>query len=168
MIPDLAIYVDGGCTSNPGDLAVAAVVCTLEGELVVESARRAGVGTNNVAEYRALAHGICLANMLGALQPIFITDSLLVAQQVNGWWAMRGNQELQAEHRRCVDELMGFDRWVVKHVARTMNKRADWLVSSLLGHDRTLKNQPSVVPVEFDGDGRPGWSQLGQKTTHAA
>lgn len=168
MTPDLAIYVDGGCTANPGEIAVAAVACTLEGEVVVESTRHAGVGTNNVAEYRALAHGVCLANMLGARQPIFSTDSLLVVQQVNGWWAMRGNKELQTEHRRCVDELMGFDRWVVMHVSRTFNKRADWLVSSLLGHDRTLKNKPSATPVVFEGDGRPGWSQLGKKETHAA
>lgn len=160
MTPDLAIYVDGGCRSNPGELAVAAVVCTLQGEVLIESSRHAGVGSNNVAEYRALAHGICLANMLGARQPIFSTDSLLVAQQINGWWAMRGNQELRTDHQRCADELMHFDRWAVRHVSRALNKRADWLVSSLLGHDRTLKNRPSVVPVEFDGDGRPGWSQL--------
>lgn len=168
MTPDIAVYVDGGCTANPGELAVAAVACTLWGEVVVESVRRAGVGTNNVAEYRALAHGICLANMLGARQPIFSTDSMLVAQQVNGWWAMRGNRELQAEHQRCVDELMCFDRWVVRHVSRALNKRADWLVSGLLGHGRTLKNKPGVTPVGFEGDGRPGWSQLGKKEIHAA
>jgi ribonuclease HI len=159
---DYLIFCDGGCTANPGDLAVAAVVCVPEPEceIVIEQARRAGHGTSNVAEYRALAHGIGLARLMGARRPLFCVDSALVAQQVNGWWAMRGSSELHREHARCASALMEFDRWVVKHVPRERNRRADWLVSGLLGHSRTLKKAPGVDPVATEGPGRPGWSQL--------
>lgn len=157
---DYVIFCDGGCTANPGRLAVAAVVCTPDYEPVLEQARLAGEGTNNVAEYRALVHGICLANLLGARRPTFLLDSQLVVKQVGGWWAMRGDSPLHCHHRRATSALMRFDRWWIKHVPREMNKRADWLVSGLLGHGRTLKKAPAIVPVEVGGDGRPGWSEL--------
>lgn len=157
---DYVVFVDGGCTANPGELAVAAVVCTPDGEIVLEHARRAGTGSNNIAEYRSLMHGICLARLLGARRPAFVSDSALVVQQVNGWWAMSGDSPMHAHHKRATAELMRFDRWWLRHVRREQNKRADWLVSGLLGHGRTLKNPPPVALVEADGDGRPGWSEL--------
>jgi ribonuclease HI len=159
---DFAVFFDGGCTSNPGRLVVAAVVCTPGGEIVVESSRDAGDGTSNQAEYRALAYAVCLANLVGARQPLLVSDSMLVVQQINGWWAMRGDpgSPLAREHSRCSSALMMFDRWSLKHVPREKNKRADWLVSKHLGHDRTLKSAPSVAIVEHDGDGKPGWSEL--------
>jgi len=159
---DYVVFFDGGCTSNPGRLAVAAVVCTPGGEKLVEQSRDAGEGTNNVCEYRALAHAICLANLVGARRPLFISDSMVVVQQINGFWAMRGDpgSPLAREHSRCSSALMMFDRWLLKHVPRAKNRRADWLVSRHLGHDRTLKNAPAVDAVDHDGDGRPGWLEL--------
>jgi ribonuclease HI len=160
--PDLVVFCDGGCTANPGRLAVAAVACTPEGELLVESARWAGEGTSNLAEYRALSHAVCIARLLGSRCPLLVSDSMLVVQQVNAYWATNGDPgaPLVKAHSRCSTALMRFDRWALKHVRREHNRRADWLVSGLIGHDRTLKNPPAVQPVFFDGEGRPGWSQL--------
>lgn len=162
MNPDIVIYIDAGCKSNPGRLAVAAVVCTPSGEVLVEDAREAGEGTNNVGEYRALAHAACLARLAGARRPLFVSDSALVVQQINGFWAARGEVDspLILEKNRCEAMLMRFDHWALKHVPRERNKRADWLVSRLLEHKRTLKNPPPVHPVEASGKGRPGWATL--------
>jgi ribonuclease HI len=160
MTPDYVIFSDGGCTANPGKIAVAAVACTSDGQIITESARIAGEGTNNVAEYRALRHAIHLAHLVGARQPLFLSDSALVVQQVNGLWAMRSTGDLAAAHRQCVVALMSFDRWAIKHVPREKNKRADWLACNELDHKRTLKKKPDVSSVVFEGDGRPGWSQL--------
>jgi ribonuclease HI len=157
--PDLIVYLDGGCTQNPGGkLATAAVALQPSGTLIVESSRHAGVGTSNLAEYRALLHAAQLARLLGARRPLFCSDSMLVAQQVNGWWAMRGNGDLHEAHAQCTSALMEFDRWQVKHVPRERNRRADWLVCGLLGHARTLKNPPDVAPIECESDGHPGWA----------
>lgn len=160
MEPDYILFCDGGCTANPGELAVAAVVCTTGHEVLVRQARRAGAGTSNVAEYRALAYAIGLANLVGARTPMFCVDSALVAQQLNGWWAMRGSQELAAEFVRCRTLLMEFDRWWLKHIPREKNKLADWLVCRELGHDRATKKAPKIEAVVAAGEGRPGWSQL--------
>lgn len=158
--PDYRIFCDGGCTANPGDLAVGAVVCTIDGEVLIAQARRAGMGTSNIAEYRALAYAIGLANLVGARTPLFCTDSALVAQQINGWWAMRGSQELADEFARCSTLLMKFDWWWLKHIPREKNKLADWLVCKELGHDRATKKAPRAEVVTTEAKGLPGWSRL--------
>jgi ribonuclease HI len=160
MNPDFIIFVDGGCTSNPGNLAVGVVVCSPDHQIIVENARAVGSGTNNVAEYRALEHGICMANLIGAQRPLFCTDSDLVVKQVNHLWAMKGNDELKDAHARCTSALMNFSRWTVKHIPRERNRRADWLVTKFLGHSRALKSPPDITPVESNSDGRPGWREL--------
>jgi ribonuclease HI len=165
MNNDLVVFCDGGCTANPGDLAVAAVACDPEGEVLVQSARRAGVGTSNVAEYRALAYAIGVAHLLGARQPLFCSDSMLVVEQLNHRWIMKGSQSgdnvLAAEFVRCRTGLMEFDRWWLRHVPRDKNKRADWLVCNEIGLSRTTKRVPPVTVADTNGAaGRPGWSQL--------
>jgi ribonuclease HI len=159
---DASIFFDGGCTSNPGKLAVAAVVCTTDCEILIESVRDAGEGTSNLCEYRALMYAICLANLIGARRPLFISDSMLVVQQINGAWAMKGDttSPLVRAHGRCYSALMRFDKWALTHVPRERNKRADWLVSNHLGHDRTLKKVPGMMTVDYSGEGRPGWDHL--------
>jgi ribonuclease HI len=157
--PDLVIFLDGGFKGED-NLAVAAVACSPAGEIVVESARHAGAGTSNVAEYRALRHAIGIANLLGAKRPMFLSDSMLIVQQVNGFWAMKAGGELAVQHNYCTGALMKFDRWLLKHIPREQNKRADWLVSNLLGHSRTTKKMPPVAAVACDHEGRPGWTEL--------
>lgn len=167
---DYAVFFDGGHTN--GRLAVGAVVCDPNWDVVFEFAKFAGEGTSNVAEYRALAHAICMAKLAGARRPMFLGDSLLVVRQVNGYWAQKGDTEspLVVEHSRCTAGLMRFDRWMLRHVPRERNKRADWIVSTLLGHDRALKKAPPVASVEVDEEatGKPGWSQLPSSRKRAA
>jgi ribonuclease HI len=160
MEPDIVIYMDGGCMANPGRLAVAAVACNPEGEIIAESAKDAGEGTNNIAEYRALQYAIGLAKLLGARKPVFVSDSMLIVQQINGFWAIRDHGERARLHGYCTSALMSFDRWHLQHVKREHNKRADWLVSKQLGHARTLKKAPGVDVVSCEHDGRPGWAEL--------
>lgn len=143
MTYDYVIFMDGGCTANPGELAVAAVVCTADGEHLLECAKAAGQGTNNVAEYRALAHAVAMASLAGARRPLFLSDSMLVVNQVNATWASSVG-ELGVQLARCQAALRRFDGWSLEHVPRARNRRADWLVCRQLGHARTLKKAPPV------------------------
>lgn len=157
---DLAIYVDGGCLANPGRIAFAAVAVSPVGQVIAESAQADGEGTNNEAEYKALLYGICLARLLGAKEPHFVSDSMLVVQQVLGFWAIKGH--LHILHGRCTGRLMEFERWSISHVPRERNRRADWLVNRTLRgdeHARTLKNAPDAG-TEFlaAAELRPGWA----------
>lgn len=147
MPHDYVVFMDGGCTANPGALAVAAVVCTAEGEHLLECAKAAGHGTNNVAEYRALAHAVAMANLAGARRPLFLSDSMLVVNQVTGVWAPSVG-ELGAQLSRCKDALRRLDGWELEHVPRARNRRTDWLVCRQLGHARTLKKAPPMDAVE--------------------
>lgn len=160
MNPDYVIFLDGGITANPGgEIAVAAVVCTPEGELYIDSSKMAGQGTNNVAEYRALRHAVAMARLVGARRPLFLSDSMLIVQQINKWWAIK-NSDLAVEHGYCSSALMEFDRWQVKHIPREQNKRADWLACKQLGHGRTLKKPPEISRVSCDNEGQAGWAEL--------
>jgi len=167
---DYAVFFDGGHAN--GKLGVAAVVCDPSWTVVLEMAKFAGDGTSNVSEYRALAHAICMANLVGARWPIFMGDSLLVVQQINGYWATKGDpaSDLARAHSRCSGGLMRFDQWLLRHVPRERNKRADWLVSNLLGHARTLKKIPPVTPLELGEEvvGKPGWNTLPSSRKRAA
>jgi ribonuclease HI len=160
---EFAVYIDGGGLGNPGPAAVAAVVVNPNGEIVLEQAREIGDGTNNVAEYKALLFGISLARLVGCKTPHFVSDSMLVVNQISNWWAIR-DAELSRLHGFCSSRLMEFDEWSIQHVAREKNKRADWLVNKLIRgveHSRTLKKPP--VGIEFrTGRRRPGWVNLGK------
>lgn len=155
----VCVYVDGGCWPNPGPAAIAAVVGDERGELLLEHARRLEHATNNEAEYRALLLGISLAQLAGATEAHFCTDSQLVARQISGWWAIKG-KEISRLHGLATGRLMEFDRWSIQHVPRAKNQRADYLCNELLQHTskRQLAEKP---PFEYrSGALRDGWALM--------
>lgn len=155
----VCVYFDGGCWPNPGPAVAAAVVGDENGEVIVETAKRLGDATNNVAEYRGLLLGISLARLVGATHAHFVTDSKLVAQQITGWWAIRGG-EISRLHGLATGRLMAFDEWSIQQVPREKNQRADYLCDELLEH--ASKRQHASKPgFEFrTGTPRPGWASL--------
>jgi ribonuclease HI/probable phosphoglycerate mutase len=71
--------------------------------------------TNNIAEYEALLHRLCVAKEIGVQHIMCCRDSDLVAQQVAGTYKARN--EVMAAYRDEVDEMaksfLGYD---IKHV----------------------------------------------------
>jgi ribonuclease HI len=130
----LRVHVDGGARGNPGPAAVAAVVATLDGEVLEERGERIGEATNNVAEYRALLLGIERARELGASEVELIGDSELVVRQVRGEYRVKdaGLKPLHAEVAKALDD---FDAWSISHVRREENAEADRLVNQVLEGD---------------------------------
>jgi ribonuclease HI len=127
----VVVNVDGGARGNPGPAAVAAVASTPEGEILAERGEAIGDATNNIAEYRAVLLGVSLARELEATEVELIGDSELVVRQV------RGEYKVKQEHLRplCAQvlrELMGFEKWSIRHVRRDENAAADALVNSTL------------------------------------
>lgn len=156
----VVVYTDGGCQPNPGPGAIAAVVGTEQGEVIIERAKALELVTNNEAEYLALLLGISLTRLVGATSVNFCTDSELVAQQVSGWWAIRGGN-ISRLHGFVTSRLMELDEWSIQHVPRSKNQRADYLCNELMDHKS--KRQLSAKPgIEFrTGNLRPGWANLG-------
>ena len=127
----LIVNVDGGARGNPGPAAIAAVVTTPEGEVLEATGEAIGRATNNVAEYRALLHGIGRARELGARELELVGDSELVVRQVNGDYRVK-DPALRELHDRVRAALTGFDRWSIRHVRREANAVADQLVNEAL------------------------------------
>jgi ribonuclease HI len=127
----LIVNVDGGARGNPGPAAIAAVVTTPEGEVLEATGEAIGRATNNVAEYRALLHGIGRARELGARELELVGDSELVVRQVNGDYRVK-DPALRELHDRVHAALAGFDRWSIRHVRREANAVADQLVNEAL------------------------------------
>ncbi|HVE67440.1 MAG TPA: ribonuclease HI family protein [Solirubrobacteraceae bacterium] len=127
----VVVHVDGGARGNPGPAAIGAVVSTPEGDVLDESSARIGDATNNVAEYRAVLHGLERARALGATEVDVVNDSELVARQLEGRYKVK-HEGLRPLHAQALDALRGFERWSVRPVPRERNARADALVNEAL------------------------------------
>lgn len=127
----LVVHVDGGARGNPGPAAAAAVISTVEGDVLDEAHELLGVATNNVAEYRGLLLGLERARQLGADEVEVVNDSELVAKQVNGLYKVK-HPDMKPLHAQARAALAGFERWKVRSVPRAQNAAADALVNAAL------------------------------------
>ena len=85
-------------------------------------------GSNNVAEYEALAHGLKLAKAMGFKRILCYGDSDLVVQQTTGHWDAKDPN--MAAYRFFVQQLAGyFDGCDFHHIPHTNNEAAN--ISSL-------------------------------------
>jgi ribonuclease HI len=123
--------VDGGARGNPGPAAIGVVLSTPEGDVLEEAAERIGQATNNVAEYRAVLHGLERARRLGASEVEIVGDSELVARQLTGAYRVK-HPAMKPLHQEALGLLRGFDRWSIRTVPRAQNARADQLVNQAL------------------------------------
>jgi ribonuclease HI len=127
----LVVHVDGGARGNPGPAAAAAVLSTVEGDVLDEAHAFLGVATNNVAEYRGLLLGLERAQALGADEVEVVNDSELVAKQVNGLYKVK-HPDMRPLHAQAMQALRAFERWTVRSVPRAENAAADALVNQAL------------------------------------
>ncbi len=127
----VVVHVDGGARGNPGPAAAAAVVSSVDGEVLDESAETLGVATNNVAEYRGLLLGLMRAKELGATEVEVVNDSELVAKQVNGQYKVK-HPDMKPLHAAATAVLGEFASWRVRSVPRAQNAHADALVNRAL------------------------------------
>ncbi len=131
----VVVHVDGGSRGNPGPAAAAAVVTSVDGEVLDEAKELLGIQTNNVAEYRGLLLGLQRAQALGADEVEVVNDSELVAKQVSGRYKVK-HPAMKPLHAEAVAALSHFQRWVVRSVPRAQNADADALVNQALDSAR--------------------------------
>jgi ribonuclease HI len=127
----VVVHVDGGARGNPGPAAAAAVVTSVDGEVLDEAAELLGETTNNVAEYRALLLGLARAKELGATEVEIVNDSQLVARQLTGEYRVK-DPGLKPLHAEAMAALAAFERWSIRSVPRAQNAEADALVNAAL------------------------------------
>ena len=124
------IYCDGASRSNPGEASIGVSV-TKEGNEIEFIAKKIGIATNNVAEYKSLRSALihCVENNFTDVC-IFL-DSLLVVQQVNEKFKVRSDN-LKELNAQCKDLMSQINNLEIIHVRREKNKRADELANIAL------------------------------------
>jgi ribonuclease HI len=131
----LRAWVDGAARGNPGPASYGVLLLGPGGERLAELLGTLGRATNNVAEYRALLAALDWAQRHGAASLEVRTDSLLLANQVNGVWKVRDPKlrALHLEARAGIARLGGFS---IRHVPREENREADRLANRALDEER--------------------------------
>ena len=124
------IYCDGASRSNPGEASIGVSV-TKEGNEIEFIAKKIGIATNNVAEYKSLRAALkhCVDNKI--TDACIFLDSLLVVQQVNEKFKVR-SENLKELNAQCKDLMSQINNLEIIHVRREKNKRADELANIAL------------------------------------
>ena len=123
--------MDGGARGNPGPAGIGVVITDPAGRELSRANDYIGVATNNVAEYKALIHGLERARALGASEVEIVNDSELVARQVTGEYRVK-NPGLRPLHELAEEALRAFERWSIRPVPRAENEDADALVNEAI------------------------------------
>ena len=119
------IYIDGASKGNPGPAGVGIVIFK-EGARLKDISRHIGNTTNNVAEYTALIYALEEALILKAGKVKVLTDSELLAKQINGEYKVR-HVNLKPLFEQARNLSRGFESFEIRHIVREKNKEADRL-----------------------------------------
>ena len=132
------IYVDGSSRGNPGAAGIGYYIVGEDGQLIKRGGEFIGFATSRVAEYYALKEGIEQAIDLGFKSVRFVSDSLMVVNQMNGIFKVK-NKDISVIYEEIKGLLKQFDVVVFTHVPRLQNAAAD--KEANLAIDRVLKNR---------------------------
>lgn len=132
----LTVHTDGGSLNNPGPSACAYIITRPDGSLLEKKNSFLGDQTNNFAEYsgvkNALSRLLLLKNSVPMTSLYFISDSLLMVNQLNGLYKVKneGIREFVLAIRILEQELS--IPIIYTHVLRELNQAADDLVKECL------------------------------------
>lgn len=127
----LICNTDGGSRGNPGKAAIGIYIRNKDKTFVIEYGECIGTTTNNVAEYTALEKCLYILKENNIKEADIYLDSLLVVNQVNGFWKIK-DDNLRVINERIQELLKSFDDITLEHVVRKYNKEADALVNRAL------------------------------------
>ena len=124
------MYFDGGI--REGTMAYGWILLNPEDEtdVIASGNRTCGVGTSNIAEYRALIAGLQGSLKVGIDIIHIVGDSQLIIKQVTKVFKVN-KPELQRHRDRVLELLEQFEDHTIKWVPRRDNKRADALVNQV-------------------------------------
>lgn len=136
----LTVYSDGGARGNPGLAAIAFLITSENGQVVMAKSRYIGLRTNNQAEYEALIMALESAVALGAEEVTCHIDSELVTKQLRGEYAVK-NFELRKLWSKVQELKRHLKKIDYENVSRTNSniKKADKLVNEALDAASTNK-----------------------------
>ena len=123
------VYIDGASSGNPGESGAGVIAFSGAGDELYSGSIYLGSMTNNMAEYEALIHALEKAREMMVKNIHVYTDSLLLANQINGIYKIH-NTCLQEYANRARIIMRDFERFSVKHIPREENRLADKLAKN--------------------------------------
>ena len=130
------LFCDGSaCDDGQG---IGAVLISPSGTIFEFSNRLEEERTNNQVEYEALLFVLEFLESTGAKHVEAYGDSLLVVQQVSKV-CQYYNRSLNAYLDKCLDIVSSFNEFVIKHIPREDNWKANALAQQASGYNVTKK-----------------------------
>ena len=120
----VTIYVDGASRGNPGPSGIGYRIVDVDGHTMEQGGEVIGFATSRVAEYYAMRKGIDRALALDIKTVRFMSDSLMVVNQLNGVFTVK-NQDILPIYKDIQSKLDSFDAVSFTHIPRTNNTFAD-------------------------------------------
>ena len=133
------IYVDGGSRGNPGPAGVGYYILDVDGAVLKRGGEYIGFSTSRVAEYYAMKEGAEQALELGLKSVKFVSDNLMVVNQINGVYMVK-NRDLMLIYSDVMKLLGQLESYEVVHVQREQNREADAEVNKVINEH--IKNGP--------------------------
>ena len=118
------IYIDGASRGNPGPSGIGYYIKDVDGKIIERGGEFIGFTTARSAEYVAMRKGIERAIELGIKSAQFISDSLMIINQLNGIMKPK-NADIIPTFNTIEDLLKNFDSVSFTHVPREENMIAD-------------------------------------------
>ena len=122
------IYIDGASRGNPGDSGIGILFKNYEENNLK---KYIGIGTNNNAEYTALITALEIAIKSNLLKVKIYTDSMLVANQINGSWKVK-DPDIRILFAKAKKLIEKFERFSITHIRRELNSEADLLANEAI------------------------------------
>ncbi len=119
------VFVDGCSRGNPGPSGVGYYIIGENGATLACGGEFIGFATSRVAEYYALKKGCEQAIALGLHTVRFMSDNLMVVNQMKGIYKVK-NRDLLAIYDDIQKLLQNFDAYAFTHVMREQNTKADY------------------------------------------
>ena len=120
----ILINVDGASRGNPGPSGIGYCIHDNNGRVIERGGEFIGFATSRVAEYQAMRKGIERAIELKHKTARFISDSLMVINQLSGIFSVK-NQDILPIYNDILEKLDNFDAVSFVHVPRSKNSIAD-------------------------------------------
>ena len=121
------IFIDGAARGNPGESGIG-VLIKESVEKIREIKKYLGTKTNNQAEYTALITALESAQDIKNKKIKIFTDSLLVANQINGLWKVK-HPEIIPLNKKARELFKTYSNISIQHVPREQNSEADRLAN---------------------------------------
>ena len=125
------IYTDGGSRGNPGPSGLGYYIVGADGREIKRGGEFLGMSNSRLAEYYGLKEGIEQAIELGLKRVRFVSDSLMMVNQMNGVYKVK-NSDLWQVYDDILKLLSKLDSYSFVHVPRSQNVEADAEVNKII------------------------------------